>query len=346
MRVLIVRLSSLGDLVHTIPMAASLHDSVPDGRIDWLVDERYRSVIERIPIVDRVWTLPRTPLGALGLVGALRAEAYDVAVDAQGLLKSAVLARLSGARRVIGFSVPHLRETAAGLFYTDRPGVGPVTHIVGKNLALLRGLKLDPEPWGFPIDVPPSSVPGQVRETLGLTDGGRFALLNPGAAWPSKRWMPERFGELAARLADEHRLRSVVSWGPGEEDDASRVVASSAGAAVMAPRTTLDDLMALLQAARVVVSGDTGPLHLAAALSTPVVGIYGPSNPDRNGPWAPTDVVVTRYDGCACRSGPDDPSRGFVVRECRQTSSCLADITVGEVAEAVTRRLGGVERHA
>ena len=343
MRVLIVRLSSLGDLVHTIPMAATLHDSVPEGRIDWLVDERYKSLIECVPVVERVWTLPRGPAGALGLVGALRAEAYDVAVDAQGLFKSAVLARLSGARRVIGFSAPHLREAGAGHFYTDRLGVGPVTHIVGKNLALLRGLNLDPGPWGFPIDVPASPVPGQVRETLGLPDDGEFVLLNPGAAWPSKRWPPERFGALAERLAAEHRLRSVVSWGPGEEGDASRVVASSAGAAALAPRTTLDDLMALLLAARVVVSGDTGPLHLAAALSTPVVGIYGPSNPDRNGPWAPADRVVTRFEGCACRGETDDPSRGFAVRQCRQTSSCLAGITVDEVAEAVTGRLGEVE---
>ena len=346
MRVLIVRLGSLGDLVHTIPMAAALNDSVPDGRIDWLVDERYRSLIEHVPVVERVWTLPRGPAGALGLVGALRAEAYDVAVDAQGLFKSAVLARLSGARRVIGFAAPHLREAGAGLFYTDRPGVGPVTHIVGKNLALLRGLKLDPGPWGFPIDVPSSPVPGQVRETLGVTDADGFALLNPGAAWSSKRWIPERFGALAERLVREHGLRSVVTWGPGEEDDASRVVASSAAAAAMAPRTTLDDLMALIHAARIVVSGDTGPLHLAAALSTPVVGVYGPSNPERNGPWAPADVVVTRYDGCACRSGPDDPSRGFVVRQCRQTSSCLADITVDEVSEAVARRLGEIDGRA
>ena len=345
MRVLIVRLSSLGDLVHTIPMAAALHDSVPDGRVDWLVDQRYTTLIERVPVVTRVWTLPRGPAAAIGLVGALRAESYDVAVDAQGLLKSAVLVRLSGARRVIGFRAPHLREPGAGWLYTERPGVGPVTHIVGKNLALLRGLNLDPGPWRFPIEVPSSPVVDQVRETLGPSGDGAFALLNPGSAWPSKRWPPERFGALAERLVAEHRLRSVVSWEPSEneEADASRVVASSAGAAVLAPPTTLDDLMALVRAARVMVSGDTGPLHLAAALSTPVVGIYGPSNPDRNGPWSPADLVVTRFEGCACRSGDDDPSRGFAVRQCRQQSSCLTDIPVDEVLDAVTRRLREVE---
>jgi lipopolysaccharide heptosyltransferase I len=158
---------------------------------------------------------------------------------------------------------------------------------------------------------------------------GRFALLNPGAAWPNKRWPSERFGELATFLRDVRALTSFVLWGPGEQDLADAVVRASSGAARAAPATRINDLVQLSREAALMVSGDTGPLHIAAAMGTPVVGLFGPTDPDRNGPWRPYDEVVSRFGSCGCHYD----------RRCHQASWCLGDVTVAEVSAAVQQRL-------
>jgi len=153
--------------------------------------------------------------------------------------------------------------------------------------------------------------------------------LNPGAAWPNKRWPAARFGALAAALHARRGLRSIVLWGPGEEALAREASDASQGAALPAPQTTLDDLLAIVAEARLVVSGDTGPLHLAAAVEAPIVGIYGPTDPMRNGPWAPDDIAVSRSAICPC----------FHRRQCHAERWCLLDVTVDEVVDAALRRL-------
>jgi ADP-heptose:LPS heptosyltransferase len=170
---------------------------------------------------------------------------------------------------------------------------------------------------------------------LGVGPGAPFAVLNPGAAWPNKRWPADRFGALAQEIHRRHGWPSIVLWGPGEEALARAVVdAAPSGAAApgaaLAPPTTLGDLLAVLAEAALVVSGDTGPLHLAAALGRPVVGLYGPTDPARNGPWAPDDVTVSRAAACRCAHQ----------RQCHAPRWCLAGIAVHDVAAAVDRRLG------
>jgi heptosyltransferase-1 len=154
-------------------------------------------------------------------------------------------------------------------------------------------------------------------------------VLNPGAGWPNKQWPPEKFGAVAAAVQKSHGLPWVVVWGPGEESLARRVEESSAGAAMLAPPTGLSDLMALVQRAAIVVAGDTGPIHLAAAAGTPVVGLYGPTSPGRNGPWLKSDICVSRFEACTCHHK----------RRCTAAAWCLDTITVDEVVEAVGRRL-------
>jgi heptosyltransferase-1 len=161
---------------------------------------------------------------------------------------------------------------------------------------------------------------------------GAFALLNPGAAWPNKRWPPKRFGEVAAFVRDQCGLTPVVLWGPGEEVLANAVVASSSGAAVLAPPTRVSDLVALTRAAALVLSGDTGPLHVATAVGTPVVSLFGPTNPERNGPWSPADVNVSRWDTCECHYD----------RRCHGSQWCLQDVSTAEVCAAVQQRLASV----
>jgi heptosyltransferase I len=234
---------------------------------------------------------------------------------------------------VIGFSTRHLRERAARVFYTHvhDPGgggmlePGSVRHVVQLNLSLLAALGLKVDTIEFPLESTPSDAARAASEQT----GGRYVLLNPGAAWPNKRWPPSRFAAIAVALAERHGLRSVVLWGPGERTLAEDVVAQSRSAALLSAQTSIADVVALARGACVMVSGDTGPTHIAAAVGTPLVGIYGPTRPERNGPWDARDVTVSRAAVCECHH----------LRRCRRATMCLMDIEVEEVLDAVERRL-------
>ena len=326
-KALIVRLGSLGDVVHAIPAAAALRHAFPQSRLDWLVDARHRDIVDLVTAVDRVVTLSgSTPRAWVQAVRDLRVERYDVALDFQGLMKSAVLARASGAGRVLGFSLWHLREKTARPFYTSAEE-GEGGHAIRKNLRLLRALDIDDdERIEFPLAEVESPQLASLRATIG---GVGFALINPGAAWPNKRWPAERFGALAVFMREVCALTPVVLWGPGEQALADSVVGASSGAAVPAPPTSVRDLVAMSRSARILVAGDTGPLHIATGVGTPTVSLFGPTYPARNGPWSPDDVVVSRADRCGCHRD----------RQCHQAAWCLDDISVAEVCAAVQRRL-------
>ena len=331
MKILIVRLGALGDIVHAVPAAAALRRAFPDARIDWLVDARHRPMADLITVVDEVVVLERASLPAwLDVARRMRSVGYDVAIDFQGLMKSAVLARASGARRVIGFSIWHLREKTARPFYSETGGrerpAERADHVVRRNLTLLRSVGIHDATIEFPLAAVESRALEEVRAELG---GDRpFALINPGAAWPNKRWPPDRFGEVAAFLREVRGLPSFVLWGPGEEGLAGAVVETSGGAARVAPATGIPDLLALSRAAALMVSGDTGPLHLAAAAGTPSVSLFGPTDSHRNGPWNSDDVAVSRYGSCGCH----------YERRCRKAEWCLESIPVAEVTAAIQQR--------
>ena len=329
MKVLIVRLGSLGDIIHAIPAAAAIRRAQPQASIDWLVDARHKDLLELVRGIDRLVTIQTRGVPAvIEAVRMLRRQDYDVALDLQGLLKSAVLARMSGARRVIGFRTALLREKAAGLFYTEAAG-DTTTHVIDKNLSLLKPLGVRVPDVEFPIDDRRPQIAALAREKLRIGPADRFAIINPGAAWPNKRWPPVYFAEVARALASRHRLRSIVLWGPGEEPVAQAVAAAADGTAEVSPPTTIADLVSLTKAATIVISGDTGPMHVAGAVGTPVVGIFGPTDSARNGPWAEDDVTISRYDACACH----------YQRRCRIQGWCLLDITPREVMDLVDTRL-------
>jgi lipopolysaccharide heptosyltransferase I len=331
--ILIVRLGAMGDIIHAVPVAAALRDRFGDARIDWVVDERHHEVLELVPVVDRrivLRTKSASPWRRLTeLRGTLTRESYDIAIDVQGLLKSAVVARLSGARRILGFTAPHLRERAARFLYTETHEPGATAHVIEKNLTLAAALGADGSRIQFPLAVPASRALDVIRDRRLAAGETSFAVLNPGAAWPNKRWSPERFGAVAQWLRRERGLGSVVTWGPGDEAMAGALVEASDGAAELAPSTSIADLLAIVRGAALVVSGDTGPVHLAAAVGTPIVGIYGPTDADRNGPWSRDDVAVSRFTACGCHHK----------RRCLIARWCLADISVDEVIAAIARRL-------
>jgi heptosyltransferase-1 len=326
-RFLIVRLGSLGDVIHGIPVAAALRERFPSGRIDWMVDPRYVELLGHVTGIDAVIPInPRRPWTMLSTLRGLRRVNYFATFDLQGLVKSAVLARAAGAGKTIGFPRAHLRERLARLWYTDMPEPGAHTHVVFKNLTLLAPLGVRELHPTFPIDVPWTETFEEVQGRFGREG---YVLLNPAAAWPNKRWPPARFGAVAAAIAASVGLRSLVLWGPGEERLARAVVEESRGAAELSPPTTVTDLFGIARSARLMVSGDTGPLHIAAAVGTPIVALFGPSISERNGPWSGSDIVVSRTDRCSC----------LYRRRCRKRAPCLEDISVEEVVAAVQRRL-------
>jgi heptosyltransferase-1 len=327
-RFLIVRLGSLGDVVHAIPAVAALKKRFPDAAIDWVVGPRYVDLVRLVTVVDRV--IPFDPRqGALAfptMIRTLRRVGYEAAIDLQGLVKSAALSRMIGASRVIGFPRAHLREPLARFLYSETPDPGDAPHVIQKGIALMRALGVSESSIEFPLAVPRSSAAAVVAARFGSS---AYALVNPGAAWPNKRWPVDRFGALAAAIRERRGLGSLVLWGPGEESMASAVVAASRGAAELAPPTTITDIAAIAKGASLMVSGDTGPLHIAAAVGIPIVALFGPTRADRNGPWSPSDISLSRFDQCVCH----------YERRCRRSEPCIDDISVAEVMAAVERRI-------
>ena len=332
-RILIVRMSALGDIVHALPVFSAIRSAMPDADVDWLVDRKYSGILDYVEgIAQRI---PGRPALSKA-VSAMRAREYEVAIDLQGLLKSASMARLSGAKRVIGFDRRALRERAAAWFYSETAAPVPGAHVIDKNRSVLPLLGIAVPPVTFPLRVPDSLVADEVERRSRSRAARGFALINPGAAWPNKRWLPDRFGGVAQHLHDRHGLVSLVLWGSGESHLADAVVAASNQAAERAPETSLGDLLALSSRAALMVSGDTGPVHIAAAMGTPIVALYGPTWPERNGPWDPSDVVISRAGTCECHHK----------RQClrgRLDAMCINEISVDEVTSAIDRRLSTIE---
>jgi ADP-heptose:LPS heptosyltransferase len=262
----------------------------------------------------------------------LRASAFDVAIDFQGLLKSASIARLSGARRVFGYSRAGLREPASALLLSKTVAVPKQTHVISKSLLLLEGaLGIPvPEALSFPISV--TAADEDEAHATAASAGGNYAILNPGGGWPTKLWSTERFGKLADLLWSSYGISSLVTYGPGELDLAESVRRSSVSGKAQPVSLSLKGFYSLARGARVYVGGDTGPTHIAVAAGAPIVGLFGPTEWWRNGSPRPEDVCVERND-IDCRV---DCHR----RSCSKWI-CM-DIEVGRVMEAVQRRLTGL----
>lgn len=339
-RILIVRLSALGDIVHALPVLRRLRQEFPEAGIDWLVEENYAATLTLATGLSRCIIVRARSESAAGDTIAfargmgywrgasfLRAQQYDVALDLQGLLKSAVWARASGARRVIGFDREHLREPLAASFYTETVMPDGSGHVIRKNLSILRGLQIEPGP--VELQVEPQASHDLIKTIQAAGGSNGYIVINPGAAWPNKCWPPDRFAALAKNLRERTGLHSLVTWGPKERALADAVSHASAGAASPAPPTTISDLGALMRSAALVISGDTGPLHIGAAVGAPIVGLFGPTRPERNGPWEPRDEVISRAGTCVCHHK----------RNCLRGAPCINEITVEEVAAAAERRL-------
>lgn len=308
----LVKLSALGDVVHATPVVEALAEAFPDAQLTWVVERRAAALLHAHPrladvvtIDTRAWRGVRTPAATLALVHTLRAlrrrllaARFDVAVDLQGLVKSGLVTAATAAPLRIGFAAGFRRERLNGLFTNCHVTPPPsARHVVDQYLALLEPLGVRPRGVAFrlPLRAPAEARVDEFFAGAGLKPHGRVVALNPGAGKPAKRWPVERFVELAARLAREASARVLVLWGPGEQTVAQTI--AQAPGAVLAPPTDLDTLVSVLRRASVVVAADTGPLHVAAAVGTPCVGLYGPTVAARNGPYGTGHRTISGSDG-------------------------------------------------
>jgi heptosyltransferase I len=314
--VALVKLSSLGDVIHALPVADALHAALPRARVVWLVERREAALLRDHPALDevidvdtRAWRSARTPRQALevarGLVALrrrLRAGRFDVAIDLQGLVKSGAVTVATGAPLRIGFAAGWSREGLSALFTNRRVTPPPsARHVVDQYLALLSPLGIAAAPGSARFRLATrAAAESRIDDFfvgIGFKPRHRLVVLNPGAGRPDKRWPVTRFRALAERLCHEAGAQVLVLWGPSEGETARAIADIPAPRPALAPPTDLDELAAVARRASVMVAGDTGPLHLAAALGTPCVGLYGPTSAARNGPYGGGHRVVAASDG-------------------------------------------------
>ena len=335
-RFLIVKFGSLGEIVHCLPSVAQLRQAYPKAEIDWLVERKNKAAIELsrldvkiLPIDTQQWRNSPSIGNAREIaefVWTLRRDGYDCTIDFQGLIKSAFFAYLSGAPVRIGWERDFLKDPVSHFFYTDVVKPKRI-HIIDQQMELLQPLGIEPD-WYAEV---PLKASEKARKTVEQKLGGLsdFVLLNPGGNWVTKSWPADRYGQLAGRLIKDG-LPVAVTWGPGEELLVQKLIRASGGGVREVP-TTLDELVALCERAKLFVGADTGPLHFAAAAGTPIVSIFGPTSSDRSGPFRREDIVVERR--MACRPCDEREKCPLVHWE------CIEQISVDHVYEACRKRL-------
>ncbi|MBZ5622737.1 MAG: glycosyltransferase family 9 protein [Acidobacteriia bacterium] len=314
-RILVVRLGAMGDIIHTLPAVASLKHSFPGSRVTWIVEPQWAPLLESNPFIDRLVLLHRdTPAGLFRSWRALRAEGYDLAIDFQGLMKSALSASAANPDRIFGFHHTQLRERAAALFYSDKT-LSQAVHVVDRNLDLAAAAGAASALRSFPL--PPGCPEGDLP-------AGDFVLACPLAGWRAKQWPGERYGVLAERLRRELRIPLVVNGPPGSSfPQAGNALPHWSG---------LPGLIDATRRAAAVLGVDSGPLHLAAALGKPGVAIFGPTDPARNGPYCDSLKVLRA------------PSAATTYKRGASIDESMKRISAGEVFETL-RLVLGERRH-
>jgi lipopolysaccharide heptosyltransferase I len=324
-RVLIVRLSAIGDCVQTMPLACAVRDHWPGSHVTWVVEKASAPLVEACDAVDRVIVLPKRFATSWRLLVKLRSvlanSKFDFALDPQGLTKSGLVSWLSPAKRRIGFARPASREFNPWL-QTELVN-SAAEHRVHRYLELLRPLGIErPAPrFGIVVPAAQQATAEKFDERYAFRDG--YAVLNPGAGWDSKLWPLDRFAEVARHLFSRG-VPSVVVWaGEKERPWAEKIVSCSRGTAFMAPPTSLLELAAILQNARLFVGSDTGPLHLASAMGGRCVALFGASCGNACGPFGPGHIVLqAALDESAGRKRPG--ADNWAMREIATDAVCNA----------------------
>lgn len=330
-RFLVVRLGSLGDIVHTFPAVAALRESFPKAEIVWLTHPRWKALVESSELATEIWEVETRSYGSIrDILSRIRKRKFTTAIDYQGLWKSAALPFLGRAPRRVGFSSYSVREFGVPLLYTDRVRTTRA-HIVEQNGELSQRAGAQNNVGSFRLSVPSlqEAFALQLLRGFGVD---RYVVLSPAGGWRSKCWPPERYGALCRQIHANLGLRCILNQGPGDEEIIAAVKAASGDAAPIACNSSLHQLMVFLRNALCVVAGDTGPLHFGVALGTPVVALFGPTDPARNGPYRP-----------ACDSQKDmvlrSPNAATTYKRGDLPDPSLLELDVATVFAAVRRQV-------
>lgn len=330
-RFLVVRLGSLGDIVHAFPAVAALRESFPKAEIVWVTHPRWRELVESSDLISETWEIETRSFASVrDILSRIRTKGFTAAIDYQGLWKSAALPFLGRVPDRIGFSSHSVREFGVPLLYTERVRCTK-THIADQNgeLSLRAGARNSVA--SLSLRVPPK-FNDAARAVLEQNKIDTYVVLSPGGGWSSKCWPPERYGELCRGIRASLGLRCIVNYGPGEEGLLSAVKAASGDSDPLTCHGPVGALMALVRNSRCVVGGDTGPLHLAVALGTPVVALFGPTDPARNGPYRPCADLVKDL---VLRS----PNAVTTYKRGDQPDPSLLELDVAAVCDAVRRQV-------
>ena len=330
--ILIVKLSAIGDVIHALPVATALKQRFPAARITWVVEPPAYDLLTNNPCIDEVITFEKSRFKTVaglcryapGFVSALRAHRFDLVLDLQGLFKRAAISWLSGASERLVYC--DARECSD---WIGKKICGPNRHghIVERYLDVARALDCQVVTPEFIINITAaeSTQAKAISQQAGLDSGNPYVVLMPGTNWPNKCWPADYFATLAGKLFD-HQLVPVFVGSKADTNIMQEINSQSFVLPVdLTGKTSLKQLAALIKSARAVVAGDTGPMHLAAAVGTPVVALFGPTDPHRNGPYGPGHVILGTSHECT----------GCWRRKCPKELDCLADINTELVYQAL-----------
>ncbi len=322
----------MGDVIHALPVLATLRKHYPKAEITWIVKNKFSDLLAGNPDLIEIISFDNNSF--FQLIKILRKKKFDIALDLQGLFRSGILAYLSKASHRIGFSKINSRELSY-MFYNHK--VTPpqkAVHVVDKNLSLLEPLGISEYIYDFKIHISVQDLRFAkdffASEKL-VPERDKIIMLNPGAGWPTKRWPAENFPRLADKLTKYRNANAkvIMSWGPQEKKLIENIRSKTNNRITIMPQSTIKQLGAIIKSCDLFVGSDTGPTHLAAALEVPVVGLYGPSDPERNGPYGTKNIIIQK----------DIPCVSCWKREC-DTIDCMKNISVDEVFKACVELLG------
>ncbi len=333
-RFLIVKLSAIGDIIHTLPALMDLRHHFPESEIDWIVEPAAAPLLRNSGTLNRVIEVStqdwrRSPISATtlkeigGTIRELRRRRYQTALDFQGLSKSALLARLSGAAEVLGIGTPDLREPFARIFYTRQAEPAGLAHRIERNRALLNLLGIFPSGPALYPDKLWSEQDQHRVESLLATVPQNFVVVNPGGGWATKLWSAARFGELARFIHDYYGYRIVCTWGRGEEALIETLQQHAQPVPILPVALSITELACFVRYSHMFIGGDTGPMHIAAAYGVPVFSIFGPTTVEKNGPYQTQHRVVQHLLPCS----------HCYLRSCWH-HSCMRYLETGEVWQA------------
>lgn len=320
-RILIARMSAIGDTILTLPVVCALRERFPRAFLGWVVEKgaapvlRGHACLDELIVLERGWYVK--PAAILRTRRQLQSFNFEVAIDCQSITKTALACWLSGAKQRIGCRGKYGCELSP--LFNNHLIEPRTTHLTDRSLELLSplGIHSPSVAWQFPIDAASHQAMCQAVAQLGLAQG--YAVINPGATWDSKLWEMHSFAAVAKYLGSRHGLPTLVVWGGQRERSwAEQIVAASGGHARLAPPSSLIELAALIRGGSLFVSSDTGPLHMAVAVGTPSIGLYGPTRPQDCGPYgAPNIAIQVRYqDGSRKeRRGADNECMKLITPE-------------------------------